>query len=236
MRTGTVRLDEVETLVLALDIPNRRISLGLKQVEPNPWEVIGEKFPVGTIIEGQVKNITDFGLFVGIDEGIDGLIHISDISWTKRIKHPNEIYKKGDLVQAIVLDIDKENERFSLGIKQLQQDPWKTVAERYDVGKEITGTVTNVTDFGVFVELEEGIEGLVHVSSLGSEYFSRDTVHRRLTGERSGRSWQLADTVKVRVIRADLEQKKIDFELADAGPRGEDGGRRDRPRRRRARR
>ena len=123
--------EEVEAIVLDIKPENRRISLGMKQVVPNPWDVIAEKYPVGTTIEGKIKNITDFGLFIGIDEGIDGLVHISDISWTKRIKHPSEIYKKGDVVQAIVLDIEKENERFSLGIKQLQDDPWKTVAERY---------------------------------------------------------------------------------------------------------
>jgi small subunit ribosomal protein S1 len=161
--------EEVEAVVLDIKPDNRRISLGMKQVRPNPWDLIAEKYPVGTTIEGRIKNITDFGLFIGIDEGIDGLVHISDISWTKRIKHPSEVYKKGDVVQAIVLDIDKENERFSLGVKQLADDPWKTVAERYDVGREITGTVTNITDFGVFVELEEGIEGLVHVSEISKE-------------------------------------------------------------------
>jgi small subunit ribosomal protein S1 len=161
--------EEVEAVVLDLKPESRRISLGMKQVVPNPWDVIAEKYPVGTTIEGKIKNITDFGLFIGIDEGIDGLVHISDISWIKRIKHPSELYKKGDLVQAIVLDIEKESERFSLGIKQLQEDPWKSVAERYEVGKEITGTITNLTDFGIFVELEEGIEGLVHVSEISKE-------------------------------------------------------------------
>jgi small subunit ribosomal protein S1 len=161
--------DVVDTIVLDIKPESRRISLGMKQVVPNPWDVISEKYPVGTTIEGKIKNITDFGLFIGIGEGIDGLVHISDISWIKRIKHPSELYKKGDVVQAIVLDIEKENERFSLGIKQLQEDPWKTVAERYEVGKEITGTVTNLTDFGVFVEIEEGIEGLVHVSEISKE-------------------------------------------------------------------
>jgi small subunit ribosomal protein S1 len=161
--------EEVEAVVLDIKPESRRISLGMKQVIPNPWDVIAEKYPVGTTIEGKIKNITDFGLFIGIDEGIDGLVHISDISWIKRIKHPSELFKKGDMVQAIVLDIEKESERFSLGIKQLQDDPWKTVAERYQVGKEITGTVTNLTDFGVFVELEEGIEGLVHVSEISKE-------------------------------------------------------------------
>jgi small subunit ribosomal protein S1 len=143
--------EEVDAVVLDIKPDSRRISLGMKQVVPNPWDVISEKYPVGTTIEGKIKNITDFGLFIGIDEGIDGLVHISDVSWTKRIKHPSELYKKGDVVRAIVLDIDKENERFSLGIKQLQSDPWETVNERYEVGKEITGTVTNITDFGVFV-------------------------------------------------------------------------------------
>jgi len=161
--------EEVEAVVLDIKPESRRISLGMKQVVPNPWDVIAEKYPVGTTIEGKIKNITDFGLFIGIDEGIDGLVHISDISWIKRIKHPSELFKKGDMVQAIVLDIEKESERFSLGIKQLQDDPWKSVAERYQVGKEITGTVTNLTDFGVFVELEEGIEGLVHVSEISKE-------------------------------------------------------------------
>jgi len=161
--------ETVEAVVLDIKPDNRRISLGMKQVAGNPWDVISEKYPVGTTIEGKIKNITDFGLFIGIDEGIDGLVHISDISWTKRIKHPSELYKKGDVVQAIVLDIDKESERFSLGVKQLQADPWETVSERYEVGKKITGTITNVTDFGVFVELEEGIEGLIHVSEISKE-------------------------------------------------------------------
>lgn len=161
--------DEVETVVLALDVPNRRISLGLKQVEPNPWEVIGEKFPIGTIIEGQVKNITDFGVFVGVDEGIDGLVHISDLSWTKRVKHPSEMFKKGDTVKAVVLNIDRENERFSLGLKQLSPDPWESIPVRYAPGTIVKGKATSVTDFGVFLEIEEGIEGLIHVSELSQE-------------------------------------------------------------------
>jgi len=161
--------DEVETVVLALDIPNRRISLGLKQIESNPWEQIGEKFPVGTVIEGQVKNITDFGVFVGVDEGIDGLVHISDLSWTRRIKHPSELYRKGDTVKAVVLNIDRENERFSLGIKQLSSDPWSLLPTKCAPGTIIRGRVTSVTDFGVFLEIEEGIEGLIHVSELSRE-------------------------------------------------------------------
>jgi small subunit ribosomal protein S1 len=161
--------DSVEVVVLSISPEQKRISLGMKQVEPNPWDVIAEKYPVGTTIEGRIKNITDFGLFIGIDEGIDGLVHISDISWTKRIKHPGELYKKGDEVQAIVLNIDRENERFSLGIKQLEGDPWEEIPYKYQVGTRVRGVITNVTDFGLFVELEEGIEGLVHVSEISEE-------------------------------------------------------------------
>jgi small subunit ribosomal protein S1 len=159
----------VEAVVLNLNKDNRRISLGMKQVEPNPWDIIGEKYPVGTTIQGKIKNITDFGLFIGIDEGIDGLVHISDLSWTKRIKHPSELYKKGQEIQAVVLNIDKENERFSLGVKQLGADPWDEIPRRYPVGSTVVGTVTNVTDFGLFIELEEGIEGLVHVSEISKQ-------------------------------------------------------------------
>jgi len=190
--------DEVESVVLALDTENRRISLGLKQVEPNPWDVIGEKFPIGTIIEGQVKNITDFGIFVGVDEGIDGLVHISDLSWTKRIKHPSEAYKKGDLVKAVVLNIDRENERFSLGLKQLASDPWETVPTRYAPGTIVSGAVTSVTDFGIFLELEEGIEGLVHVSELSKEKI-----------EAPKEFAAVGDTLEAAVLQVDTVDRKI---------------------------
>ncbi len=158
--------DQVEAVVLKVDPEARRISLGLKQVQPNPWDLVKERYPEGTVIEGTVKNITDFGLFIGIEEGIDGLVHVSDLSWSKRIKHPSELFKKGDKIQAVVLNIDKEKERFSLGVKQLQPDPWEAAPEKYPVGSTVTGKITNVTDFGIFVELEEGIEGLIHVSEI----------------------------------------------------------------------
>jgi small subunit ribosomal protein S1 len=161
--------DEVTAVVLGVDSGNRRISLGLKQTEVNPWTVIGEKYPVGTKIQGQIKNITDFGMFIGIEDGIDGLVHVSDISWTKRIKHPGELFAKGQNVQAVVLNIDSENERLSLGIKQLALDPWSEIPEKYRPGTRIKGKVSSVTDFGVFLEIEEGIEGLVHVSELSQE-------------------------------------------------------------------
>ena len=190
--------DEVETVVLALDTPNRRISLGLKQIEPNPWEVIGEKFPLGTIIEGQVKNITDFGVFVGVDEGIDGLVHISDLSWTKRVKHPSEIFKKGDTVKAVVLNIDRENERFSLGLKQLSPDPWESIPVKYAPGTIVSGKATSVTDFGVFLEIEEGIEGLIHVSELSQEKVEspKDIV-------------KVGDALEAAVLNVDTMDRKI---------------------------
>ena len=194
--------DEVEAVVLDIKPDARRISLGMKQARPNPWDVISEKYPVGTTIEGRIKNITDFGLFIGIDEGIDGLVHISDLSWTKRIKHPGDLYKKGDLVQAVVLDIDKKSERFSLGIKQLQSDPWETVNERYEVGKEITGTVTNLTDFGVFVELEEGIEGLVHVSEI-----SKDKIKTPVG------MFNVGDLITARVMNINSEERRIGLSI-----------------------
>ena len=154
---------EVEVVVLDVDTSNRRISLGLKQAAPNPWEMVRINHPVGSHIHGTVKHITDFGLFVGVDEGIDGLVHISDLHWTRKIKHPSELYKKGDEIDAVVLGIDVDNERIALGVKQLIEDPWATIAQRYPVGGRAKGAVTTVTDFGVFIELEEGIEGLIHV-------------------------------------------------------------------------
>ena len=194
--------EEVDAVVLDIKPESRRISLGMKQVAPNPWDVISEKYPIGTTIEGKIKNITDFGLFIGIDEGIDGLVHISDISWTRRIKHPSELFKKGDVIQAIVLDIEKENERFSLGIKQLQDDPWASVAERYKVGKEITGTVTNLTDFGIFVELEEGIEGLVHVSEISKEKIKTPT-----------EKFKIGDVISARVMNINSDERRIGLSI-----------------------
>ena len=159
----------VEAKVLGVDVENKRISLGMRQLEPNPWDVVEERYPVGTIIKGAVRNITDFGIFVGIEEGIDGLVHISDLSWSQRISHPSELYQKGDELEARVLNIDRENERFSLGIKQLGDDPWLSLQSRYFLSQVVKGTVVSRTDFGVFVEIEHGVEGLVHMSELAHE-------------------------------------------------------------------
>jgi small subunit ribosomal protein S1 len=192
--------DVVEVVVLELDPQRKRISLSLKQVEPNPWEVIGEKYPVGSVIEGKIKNITDFGIFIGIDEGIDGLVHISDISWTKRFKHPSELYKKGQTVQAKVLYIDKENERFSLSIKELNPNPWQSIEQRYPVNSLVTGTITNITDFGFFVEVEEGIEGLVHISEL-----SRDKAKMA--------ALKVGDLIRAKVIHSSPQERRIGLSI-----------------------
>lgn len=190
--------EEVEVVVLNVDKSQKRISLGMKQLRPNPWDVIAERYPEGTKIEGKIRNVTDFGIFVGIDEGIDGLVHISDISWTQRIKHPAEIYKKGQTVQAVVLNIDKENERFSLGIKQIEEDPWETIPDRYPTGARVTGKVTSVTDFGVFLEIEDGIEGMIHVSEL-----SKDRVSSPSDFTKEG------DTLTAMVLKVNKRDKKI---------------------------
>jgi small subunit ribosomal protein S1 len=188
--------DVVESTVLEIEPQRKRISLSLKQMEPNPWEVIGEKYPVNSVIEGKIKNITDFGIFIGIDEGIDGLVHISDISWTKRFKHPSELYKKGQVVQAKVLFIDKDNERFSLSIKDLTPNPWQTIDQRFPVNATVSGTITNITDFGLFVEVDEGIEGLIHISELGRDKQKMATL-------------KVGDTIKAKVIHSSPTERRI---------------------------
>lgn len=194
--------DEVETVILGIDMGNRKISLGLKQVSENPWSTIAEKYPAGTRIEGQIKNMTDFGMFIGIEDGIDGLVHVSDMSWTKRIKHPGDVYEKGSLVQAVVLKVDVENERLSLGIKQLEPDPWSLAPGKYRAGALVTGKVTSLTDFGVFVELEEGIEGLIHVSELSREKVA------------SAKEFAaVGDTLEAVVLSCDPKERRISLSI-----------------------
>jgi small subunit ribosomal protein S1 len=158
--------ESVEVMVNELDAAARRISLSIKELEPNPWETIAERYPVGTVIEGKINSVTEFGIFIGIEEGIDGLVHVSDISWTKRIEHPRELYRKGQTVQAVVLDIDKENQRFSLGIKQLTPDPWDEISKRYKQGMWISAVVSDIADAGITVELEKDLQGFIPVSQL----------------------------------------------------------------------
>jgi len=194
--------DEIEAVVLSIDPDKRRISLGMKQVEPNPWDSLIDKYPVGTKIEGEIKNITDFGLFVGIENDIDGLVHISDISWSKRLKHPGEIYKKGETIQAVVLNLDTANQRFSLGIKQLNEDPWKNISEKLMSNDHVTGTITNITDFGAFVELEDGVEGLVHISEITSD-----------KEKKADEMLKVGDTVTAKVLNINNEDRKIGLSI-----------------------
>jgi len=194
--------DIVEAVVLDADERNRKISLGMKQIEPNPWSVIEESYPINTRVSGTIRNITNFGIFVGLEEGIDGLVHISDISWTEQIKHPSDRYEKGDEVKAVVLKIDKENEKFSLGIKQLEPNPWDGIQKKYPIGSEITGSVTNVTDFGVFVRLEEGIDGLVYSSELAAERI-----------ENPADSFKDGDAITALVVKVDPTEQKISLSI-----------------------
>jgi small subunit ribosomal protein S1 len=190
--------DEVEVVVLALDPANRRISLGLKQVTPNPWEMLPVDHPIGTNLTGTVTSLTDFGAFISVADGIDGLIHVSDMHWTRKVKHPSEVLNKGDEVEAVVLQIDVGAERLSLGLKQLAADPWSSMAERYVVGATVHGKVTNVTDFGVFIELEEGVEGMVHVSQLSRERIEnpRDVL-------------QPGQEIEAEVLQVDTRERRI---------------------------
>jgi small subunit ribosomal protein S1 len=194
--------ETVEAVILDLDVPKKRISLSIKQTEPNPWESIAERYPKGAIIEGQVKDITKFGIFVGIEDDIDALVHISDISWTRQVNHPSEFCKKGDTVQAIILDIDQENQRFSLGIKQLTPDPWDMIPEKYKQGTRVTGKVTSVTDFGVFMELEEGIEGLIHISQL-PKVKDGDPL----------KDYQIQDEIEAEVVNVSREERRIGLSI-----------------------
>jgi small subunit ribosomal protein S1 len=197
--------DEVTALVLDIDLPQKRISLGMKQCEPNPWTLLSEKYPVGAVIKGVVRNITDFGIFVGVEEGIDGLVHVSDLSWTHRVKHPSELFKKGDEVEAVVLNIDVENERFSLGIKQLTDDPWDTLIKRYPRGTKVKGRVMKITEYGAFVEIEPGIDGLCHISELSDERVGKteDVVKQ-------------GDEVEVMVLDVDQGERRVSLSIKAA--------------------
>lgn len=204
--------DLAEAKVIGVDAENKRISLSMRELEPNPWDLVEERYPIGSIVQGKVRNITDFGLFVGIEEGIDGLVHISDLSWSQRIKHPSELYQKGDEVEARVLNIDRENERFSLGIKQLRDDPWYSVQARYFLGQVVKGKVVSRTDFGIFVEIEQGVEGLVHMSELMQPEADWEEVY--------GDGMEL----NVEIRRIDQHDHKISLSEKGAAERGETEG------------
>lgn len=202
----------VQVMILEVKTEEKRISLGLKQTMSNPWEALREKYPVGTLIKGVVRNITNFGVFVGIEDGIDGLIHLSDISWTQKVKHPSDLFKKGQEIEAMVLNVDVENEKFSLGVKQIEKNPWEEFTNKYGPGASVSGKVTNITDFGIFVEIEEGIEGLVHISELSQKRVKS-----------ASELFAVGDTVTATIKSIDSKARKIrlsikDYETGAEGP------------------
>ena len=196
--------ETINVVVLEVNPEAKRVSLSLKQTSPNPWEKLREKYKVGTVVKGVVRNITNFGVFVGIEEGIDGLVHVSDISWKHRVTHPAEHFKKGQEVEAVVLNVDIENEKFSLGIKQIEKNPWEDLAQKYVPGSIVTGKITNFTDFGIFVEIEEGIEGLVHISEISQKRVKS-----------SSELYSVGDSVSAYVKSIDAKAKKIRLSIKD---------------------
>lgn len=194
--------DTIEAVVLNVDKDRKRISLGMKQIEPNPWTTVDERYPVGSEVDGTVRNLTDFGAFIALEEGIDGLIHISDMSWTQRVKHPSEVLKKGQDVKAVVLNVDKENERLSLGLKQMEPDPWSLVASNYQVGQDVRVKIVKVANFGAFAELEDGVEGLIHLSELSDERIGEPE-----------EVVSVGQELDAKIIKIDAESRKIGLSI-----------------------
>jgi len=196
--------DEVEVIVLDVNRAAKRISLGMKQVEPDPWTTIEERYKPGTRVTGKVRNLTDFGAFIELEPGVDGLLHISDMSWTRNVGHPSEVLKKGQDIETQILNIDRDNKRISLGLKQIQPDPWSTVAQRYPMGSRVTGKVVRLTDFGAFVELEPGVDGLLHISQMA---------HRPIATP--GEVVNVGDELTLLVIRVDPHERRIGLSLKE---------------------
>ncbi len=196
---------EVEAVVLGINKEEQKISLGVRQLDTNPWDDIDARFPIGTKIKGKVRNLTAYGAFVELEEGIDGMIHVSDLSWTRKINHPSEVLKKGDEVEAIVLDIDKANQRISLGMKQLDDDPWSKIDDRFKVGDLVKGKVTKIASFGAFIELEDDIDGLVHISQISEDHV--DKVKDVL---------KVGQEVEARVIKVDKAERRIGLSIKAA--------------------
>jgi small subunit ribosomal protein S1 len=193
---------EVDAVILDIDMESRRMSLGIKQIEPNPWDTLEYKYPRGTRVKGVIKNITDFGIFVEIEEGIDGLVHVSDLSWDTKVSHPSQMYQKGQEVEAVVMSIDKENERISLSIKLLSGDPWATAAAKYANGSIVEGTITKLANFGAFVEIEKGFEGMIHVSELSEERIMHPE-----------HVVKVGDKIKVEITNIDQKDRKVSLSV-----------------------
>ncbi|MDP0499405.1 MAG: 30S ribosomal protein S1 [Verrucomicrobiota bacterium JB022] len=198
--------DEIEAVVLGINKEEQKISLSLRQLEPNPWDMVRHNYPVGARVRGKVRNLTSYGAFVELEEGIDGMVHVSDMSWTRKINHPSEMVKKGDEIDAIVLDVDAQNQRISLGMKQLATDPWDEIDTYFKIGDLVKGTVSKITSYGAFVELKEGIDGLVHISQI-----SEDRV------EKVKDYLKVADQIEARVIKIDRDERRIGLSIKAAG-------------------
>ncbi|MDK2857492.1 MAG: small subunit ribosomal protein [Verrucomicrobiota bacterium] len=203
--------DEVDVVVLSINMEDKKISLGMRQTEENPWEVAALKYPIGSLVRGKVRNFTSYGAFVEIEEGVDGMIHVSDMSWTRKINHPSEVLKKGEEVETIVLEIDAANQRISLGLKQAQEDPWAHITDSYREGQKITGKVTKLTNFGAFVELEDGIDGLVHISQISNDHV-----------EKVKDVLSIGDEVEARIVRIDPVEHRIGLSIKAAKIADED--------------
>ncbi len=203
--------DEVDAVVLSINTDEKKISLGMRQTEENPWEVAALSYPIGSVVKGKVRNFTSYGAFVEIEEGIDGMIHVSDMSWTRKINHPSEVLKKGEEVETVVLEIDAANQRISLGLKQAQEDPWTRIIDTYKEGQKITGTVTKLTNFGAFVEIEEGVDGLVHISQISDEHVEKvkDVLN-------------IGDEVEARIVKIDPVEHRIGLSMKAAKIADED--------------
>ena len=202
--------DTVEAIVLSIQKEDGKISLGMKQTERNPWEAVDEKYPVGKVVEAEIRNLTNYGAFVELEPGVDGLIHISDLSWTKKVSHPSEVLKKGDKIKAVIISVDKESKKITLGIKQLSENPWESIEKTLSIGSTVKGIVTKVTAFGIFVQLENGIEGLIHVTELSDKPFGKveDIV-------------SVGDAITAKVVKIDSEHKKISLSMKEEGGKDE---------------
>ena len=197
--------DEVDAVVLSVSTEDKKISMGMRQTEENPWEIVAGKYPIGSPVTGKVRNFTTYGAFVEIEEGVDGMIHVSDMSWTRKVNHPSEMLEKGDEVTTVVLEIDSTNQRISLGLKQAQDDPWADIAKRYPVGTRVTGKVTKVSSFGAFVEIEEGVDGLIHISQISDEHIEKvkDVLN-------------VGDDIEARVVKVDATEHRIGLSVKAA--------------------
>jgi small subunit ribosomal protein S1 len=194
--------EEVDVVVLSINKDDQKIALGIRQTEENPWDTVHERYPVGSRVSGTVRNFTSYGAFVELEDGIDGMIHVSDMSWTRKINHPSEVLQKGAKIDAVVLEVDPQNNRISLGLKQAQEDPWNSIMSRFNVGQIVKGKVSKVATFGAFVEIEEGVDGLVHISQISDQHV-----------EKVKDVLKLGDEIEARIVKIDRTERRIGLSM-----------------------